>query len=146
MGRNSWQKKTSYAILNIFKAKKTRGDEEDAWDDSLKAYKVFPSDQDGVRWVAEPDFLVFIMFIPYIVLYQQNNSNAMLISTFYKLLVHFSMSAVNLISHGMLIHKFRLSYIETKVKNMVLRAEAFFRHKCMAIYKLEEKCHECTPS
>ncbi|KAL8237398.1 hypothetical protein R6Q59_018479 [Mikania micrantha] len=54
MGRNNWQKKTSFAIFNIFKTKKT-GDHEDAWDDSLKAYKVFPSDQDGVRWaVAEP--------------------------------------------------------------------------------------------
>ncbi|KAI3770631.1 hypothetical protein L6452_01771 [Arctium lappa] len=54
MGRSSWQKKTSFAILNIFKTKKAQGDQEDAWDDSLKAYKVFPSDQDGVRWVAEP--------------------------------------------------------------------------------------------
>lgn len=54
MGINNWQKKTSFAILNIFKTKKTRGDRDDAWDDSLKAYKVFPSDQDGVRWVAEP--------------------------------------------------------------------------------------------
>ncbi|KAL8205935.1 hypothetical protein R6Q57_009486 [Mikania cordata] len=54
MGRNNWQKKTSFAIFNIFKTKKT-GDHEDTWDDSLKAYKVFPSDQDGVRWaVAEP--------------------------------------------------------------------------------------------
>ncbi|KAL4556331.1 hypothetical protein LXL04_038979 [Taraxacum kok-saghyz] len=54
MGRTGWQKKTSYAILNMFKGKKTRGDQEDTWDDSIKAYKVFPSDQDGVRWVAEP--------------------------------------------------------------------------------------------
>ncbi|KAD1430138.1 hypothetical protein E3N88_42840 [Mikania micrantha] len=54
MGRNNWPKKTSFAIFNIFKTKKT-GDHEDTWDDSLKAYKVFPSDQDGVRWaVAEP--------------------------------------------------------------------------------------------
>ncbi|KAK1440501.1 hypothetical protein QVD17_06329 [Tagetes erecta] len=55
MGRTNWPKKTPFAILNIFKTKKTKGDHEDVWDDSLKAYKVFPSDQDGVRWVAEPD-------------------------------------------------------------------------------------------
>ncbi|KAK9054788.1 hypothetical protein SSX86_025867 [Deinandra increscens subsp. villosa] len=46
----SWQKKTSFTIINMFKTKKTNQD-----DDYLQAYKVFSSDQDGVRnWVAEP--------------------------------------------------------------------------------------------
>ncbi|KAD1430137.1 hypothetical protein E3N88_42839 [Mikania micrantha] len=50
MGRNSWQKKPSFTFLNMFKPKKT-GDPDD---DYVKAYKVFSSDQDGIRWVAEP--------------------------------------------------------------------------------------------
>ncbi|KAL4556332.1 hypothetical protein LXL04_038980 [Taraxacum kok-saghyz] len=54
MGRNKWQKKPSFTILNIFKAKKARGNEDAEWEEYVKAYKVFSSDQDGVRWVAEP--------------------------------------------------------------------------------------------
>lgn len=50
MGRNSWHKKTSFTIINMFKPKNTGYQE----DDYVKAYKVFSSDQDGVRWVAEP--------------------------------------------------------------------------------------------
>ncbi|KAI3770628.1 hypothetical protein L6452_01768 [Arctium lappa] len=53
MGRSSWQKKTSLAILKMFKPKKAQ--EDDQWDDHyVKAYKVFSSDQDGARGVAEP--------------------------------------------------------------------------------------------
>ncbi|KAL7585018.1 hypothetical protein Lser_V15G44857 [Lactuca serriola] len=54
MGRNSWHKKPSFTILNIFKGKKAKGNEEVEWDDYVKAYKVFSSDQDGARWVAQP--------------------------------------------------------------------------------------------
>lgn len=55
MGRASnWQKKTSFTIINIFKIMKLGGHQEDGWDDHVKACKVFSSDQDGSRWVAEP--------------------------------------------------------------------------------------------
>lgn len=55
MGRASnWQKKTSFTIINIFKIMKPGGHQEDGWDDHVKACKVFSSDQDGSRWVAEP--------------------------------------------------------------------------------------------
>lgn len=55
MGRtSSWQQKTSFAILNIFKTKKVQGNQQEDWDNHEKALKVFSSDQDGLRWVAEP--------------------------------------------------------------------------------------------
>ncbi|KAK1434507.1 hypothetical protein QVD17_00250 [Tagetes erecta] len=53
MGKSKHAKKQSFSFFSIFKSKKARGDDK-TWDDSLKAYKVYPSDQDGVRWVSEP--------------------------------------------------------------------------------------------
>ncbi|GMP63656.1 hypothetical protein CsSME_00025262 [Camellia sinensis var. sinensis] len=44
-----------FAIFNIFKSKRYhRGDDYYAWDDSMKAYKAWPSDEDRGLWVAEP--------------------------------------------------------------------------------------------
>ncbi|KAI3701844.1 hypothetical protein L6452_27232 [Arctium lappa] len=53
MGGHKSQKKSSFSFFGIFKVKKSqRG--EDTWDDSMKAYKVYPSDQDSAgRW-ADP--------------------------------------------------------------------------------------------
>ncbi|KAF5803217.1 hypothetical protein HanRHA438_Chr06g0278011 [Helianthus annuus] len=53
MAKSKQGKKHSFSFFSIFKSKKVRR-EEAMWDDSVKAYKVYPSDQDGVRWVSEP--------------------------------------------------------------------------------------------
>ncbi|KAL8254983.1 hypothetical protein R6Q59_033204 [Mikania micrantha] len=53
MGKSKQVKKNSFSFFNILKSKKLR-QEVAMWDDSLKAHKVYPSDQDGVRWVSEP--------------------------------------------------------------------------------------------
>ncbi|KVH88093.1 hypothetical protein Ccrd_024522 [Cynara cardunculus var. scolymus] len=53
MGKSKQQKKPSFSFFSFFKSKKVRG-EHAKWDDSLKAYRVYRSDQDGVRWVSEP--------------------------------------------------------------------------------------------
>lgn len=52
MGGNKRQKKSSnFSVFGLFKGSRsaTRGDEE-----YVKAYKVYPSDEDRGRWVAEP--------------------------------------------------------------------------------------------
>lgn len=55
MGKIRQQKKSSlsFSFFSFFKSKKIRG-EDVIGDDSVKAYKVYRSDQDGVRWVSEP--------------------------------------------------------------------------------------------
>ncbi|KAJ0509436.1 hypothetical protein HanRHA438_Chr11g0503831 [Helianthus annuus] len=53
MGKRKQLKKYSLAFFSIFKSKKVRG-EDVMLDESLKAYRVYRSDQDGVRWVSEP--------------------------------------------------------------------------------------------
>ncbi|PWA55256.1 hypothetical protein CTI12_AA427910 [Artemisia annua] len=53
MAKAKQQKKSFFSLFSIFKSKKIRGDER-RFDDCIKAYRVFPSDQDGVHWVAEP--------------------------------------------------------------------------------------------
>lgn len=60
MAGNNRQKKSSsgpFSLFNIFKGKSSRGRRaaEDTFPpDSLKAYKVWPSDQDEGRYVADP--------------------------------------------------------------------------------------------
>ncbi|KAF3454745.1 hypothetical protein FNV43_RR05193 [Rhamnella rubrinervis] len=49
MGFNSRQKKPS--LFNLFKFRKARRVDHDAMDD---ARRVWPSDEDRVRWVADP--------------------------------------------------------------------------------------------
>ncbi|CAI9293993.1 unnamed protein product [Lactuca saligna] len=55
MGGHKTQRKSSLSFFGIFKIKKShRGGGNDTWDDSMKAYKVYPSDQDKAgRW-ADP--------------------------------------------------------------------------------------------
>jgi len=46
----------TFAFLSFFKPSAKRSRKvEDSWDNSVKAYKVWPSDEDRGRWVAEPD-------------------------------------------------------------------------------------------
>ncbi|CAI9101389.1 OLC1v1038700C1 [Oldenlandia corymbosa var. corymbosa] len=52
MGGNK-QKKSSFSFFGFFKSSKPRRDYE-MKDDFVKAYKVWPSDEDRGRWVAEP--------------------------------------------------------------------------------------------
>ncbi|PSS08451.1 Ribonuclease [Actinidia chinensis var. chinensis] len=59
MGGNNRQQKKSYSPLsfvNMFKAKRysLQVVEDNSWDDSVKSYKVWPSDEDRRRYVAEP--------------------------------------------------------------------------------------------
>ncbi|CAA3009086.1 Hypothetical predicted protein [Olea europaea subsp. europaea] len=58
MAGNNRQKKSSspsFSLFNIFKGKSSRTSKWDSTrDDSLKAYKVWPSDEDRGQWVAEP--------------------------------------------------------------------------------------------
>ncbi|KVH88092.1 hypothetical protein Ccrd_024521 [Cynara cardunculus var. scolymus] len=49
----SKQQKSFFSFFSIFRSQKARRD-EGKFDDILKAYRVYPSDQDGVRWVADP--------------------------------------------------------------------------------------------
>ncbi|MFS7918899.1 hypothetical protein Hanom_Chr03g00206601 [Helianthus anomalus] len=52
-GNKSQRKSSSFSFFGIFKHKKSLR-EDDIWDDSVKAYKVYPSDQDRAgRW-ADP--------------------------------------------------------------------------------------------
>ena len=44
---------SSFSVFNIFKTKRPRK-VEDTSDEYVKAYKVFPSDDDRDRWVAKP--------------------------------------------------------------------------------------------
>ncbi|KAK1430126.1 hypothetical protein QVD17_12660 [Tagetes erecta] len=55
MGGHNSQRKSSFSFFGIFKHKKShKVGWEDTWDDSMKAYKVYPSDQDRAgRW-ADP--------------------------------------------------------------------------------------------
>lgn len=54
MGGN--KKKSSFSLLSLFKGRNSsrarRG--EEARDEYVNAYKVYPSDEDRGRWVAEP--------------------------------------------------------------------------------------------
>ncbi|CDP15174.1 unnamed protein product [Coffea canephora] len=43
---------SSFSFFSMFKTKSRRAD--DMKDDYMKAYKVWPSDEDRGRWVAEP--------------------------------------------------------------------------------------------
>lgn len=56
MAGNSGQKKSSFPLFSMFKGKnsKARRIRDDFRDDYIKAYKVYPSDEDRGRWVAEP--------------------------------------------------------------------------------------------
>ncbi|GFY94338.1 hypothetical protein Acr_09g0007840 [Actinidia rufa] len=57
-GNNRQQKKSSsrFSFFNIFKAKRSsKVVEDNSWDDSVRYYKVWPSDEDRGRYVAEPD-------------------------------------------------------------------------------------------
>lgn len=55
MGGHKSQRKSSFSFLSIFKLKKSeRGGGDDTWDDSMKAYKVYPSDQDRAGYWADP--------------------------------------------------------------------------------------------
>ncbi|GJT35067.1 hypothetical protein Tco_0925486 [Tanacetum coccineum] len=54
MGGHKSQRKSSFSFFGIFKHKKSQRGGEDTWEDSMKAYKVYPSDQDRAgRW-ADP--------------------------------------------------------------------------------------------
>nr|GEV60494.1 hypothetical protein [Tanacetum cinerariifolium] len=54
MGGKKSQKKSLFSFFSIFRFKKTRQSGDEYWDDSVKAYKVYPSDQDSAgRW-ADP--------------------------------------------------------------------------------------------
>ncbi|GFP80395.1 hypothetical protein PHJA_000182900 [Phtheirospermum japonicum] len=57
-GNNSRQKKPSFSLFGLFKGKsssRSRGGGDDYRDyEYVKAYKVYPSDEDRGRWVAEP--------------------------------------------------------------------------------------------
>ncbi|PIN10017.1 hypothetical protein CDL12_17398 [Handroanthus impetiginosus] len=56
-GNNRQKKSTFSSLFGLFKSGKnsrTRKGELDGRDDYVKAYKVYPSDEDRGRWVAEP--------------------------------------------------------------------------------------------
>ncbi|WOG82727.1 hypothetical protein DCAR_0101895 [Daucus carota subsp. sativus] len=49
------RQKKSFGIFSIFKSSRTRrGKDVSGTDDCVKSYKVYPSDEDRGRWVAEP--------------------------------------------------------------------------------------------
>lgn len=55
MGGHKSQRKSSFSFFGIFKIKKSqRGGGGDTWEDSMKAYKVYPSDQDRAGHWADP--------------------------------------------------------------------------------------------
>lgn len=58
MGGNKRQIKKSssspFSVFNIFKTKRSSRKVEDTSDEHVKAYKVFPSEEDRDRWVAKP--------------------------------------------------------------------------------------------
>ncbi|KAG6408630.1 hypothetical protein SASPL_131648 [Salvia splendens] len=50
-GNGNGRQQKKFSLFGLFKSKKSkRGDA----DDYVKAYKVYPSDEDRGRWVAEP--------------------------------------------------------------------------------------------
>ncbi|KZV48228.1 hypothetical protein F511_44351 [Dorcoceras hygrometricum] len=51
MAGNNRQRKTSFSLFGIFKGKNSRDETRGEY---VKAYKVYPSDEDRGRWVAEP--------------------------------------------------------------------------------------------
>ncbi|KZV53972.1 hypothetical protein F511_43014, partial [Dorcoceras hygrometricum] len=54
---NNRQRKTSFSLLGFFKGKNSRarrGGDDETRGEYVKAYKVYPSDEDRGRWVAEP--------------------------------------------------------------------------------------------
>ncbi|GFY94337.1 bZIP transcription factor family protein [Actinidia rufa] len=57
-GNNRQQKKSSspFSFFTMFKSKRysSKVVEDNSWDDSVKYYKVWPSDEDRGRYVAEP--------------------------------------------------------------------------------------------
>ncbi|KAL4563730.1 hypothetical protein LXL04_027775 [Taraxacum kok-saghyz] len=55
MAGNKSKKKSFFSFLStLFRFNKGRRGDDKAWDDSMKAYKMYPSDQDkGGRW-ADP--------------------------------------------------------------------------------------------
>nr|GEW06277.1 hypothetical protein [Tanacetum cinerariifolium] len=53
-GHKSQRKSSSFSFLGIFKHKKSQRGGDDTWDDSVKAYKVYPSDQDRAGYWADP--------------------------------------------------------------------------------------------
>ncbi|KAI3496482.1 hypothetical protein L1887_38846 [Cichorium endivia] len=54
MAGNKSRKKSYFSLFSIFRFKRSRWGGDEAWDDSMKAYKVYPSDQDRAgRW-ADP--------------------------------------------------------------------------------------------
>ncbi|CAH1449641.1 unnamed protein product [Lactuca virosa] len=54
MARNKSQKKSFFSFFSNFRFKKGRRGADEAWDDSMKAYKVYPSDQDRAGQWADP--------------------------------------------------------------------------------------------
>lgn len=55
MGGNNSDQKKCFGLFNIFKTTRPRGGNDvSGADDLVKAYKVYPSDEDRGRWVAEP--------------------------------------------------------------------------------------------
>ncbi|KAG6412121.1 hypothetical protein SASPL_124790 [Salvia splendens] len=49
------KKKSSFSLAKLFKGKsKSRSTEREVRDEYVKAYKVYPSDEDRGWWVAEP--------------------------------------------------------------------------------------------
>ena len=51
---NNRQKKSSSSVFNLFKLKRNRRVDDYAMEDAPSARRVWPSDEDRVRWVAEP--------------------------------------------------------------------------------------------
>ncbi|KZV14566.1 hypothetical protein F511_42562 [Dorcoceras hygrometricum] len=49
-------KRSSFSLFGMFKGKNSKGRRvrDDLRDDNMKAYKVYPSDEDRGRWVADP--------------------------------------------------------------------------------------------
>ncbi|EYU35365.1 hypothetical protein ABFS82_14G081400 [Erythranthe guttata] len=56
MAGNNRQKKSSFSLFSFFKGRNSRSAKrgDDSRDEYVKAYKVYPSDEDRGRWVAEP--------------------------------------------------------------------------------------------
>ncbi|KAJ9550504.1 hypothetical protein OSB04_014549 [Centaurea solstitialis] len=54
MAGHKSQRKSSFSLFGIFKVKKSEKSWDDTWDDSMKAYKVYPSDQDRAGYWADP--------------------------------------------------------------------------------------------
>ncbi|KAL6517857.1 hypothetical protein OROMI_033558 [Orobanche minor] len=58
MAGNRKQKKQCFSVFSLFGGKracKARRRDDDHSDDHVKAYKVYPSDEDRGRWVADPE-------------------------------------------------------------------------------------------